>query len=421
MTRILPPRAVKPLAYLLMAMYGPGGSGKTLLALKTAHRLAAPVGGDIVLIDADEGRSEFYPEFAFRPEPFRDVFSTKRLIQVIDSYTEMVREAPGSVVLIIDSLSPFWAKNGGLQHVNNIVNAKKFGGNTWSAWSVTGPQEEEPLYAAMRRFTKYGHMVLCLEESPDYNGNDLVGVKPHFRTGFSHRVDFLVRVERYMHQADTKRQAKPEDAAQDSHRAIIEKVSIARTRPNPDGTVESEYPVATGTVIPNPNGEIGARLLEYLNEGAGNYEEVIAEYLESIKDADRDGLLKAYDYAKRVTWPEEYREQLKDGITALGSKFKAPEAPVAAPVEGADRPPEQYFWSDLTHNHPVDEWMHAAEELDNNCESEIELDAFLAWAKQCERWDNVHELIYNRKEEVAHERLSDDIDERSGLTANDIF
>ena len=145
MTRILPPRAVKPLAKLLMAIYGPEGSGKTLLSLKCAHRLAAPVGAEIVLIDADDGRAEFYPEFAFRPEPFRDAFSTRRLIEVIDGYTEMVREAPGSIVLLIDSLTAFWEGPGGLKELNDTVNAQDFKGNTWSAWSVTGPQEVDPL------------------------------------------------------------------------------------------------------------------------------------------------------------------------------------------------------------------------------------------------------------------------------------
>ena len=68
-------------------------------------------------------------------------------------------------------------------------------------------------------------------------------------------------------------------------------------------------------------------MLEYLNEGAGNYQEVIDEYLEDIKDADRDGMLKAYNYAQHVAWPEEHRQALMDAIVALGSKFQAPEPP----------------------------------------------------------------------------------------------
>lgn len=404
MTRILPPRAVKPLRNLLLAIYGPEGCGKTLLALKTAYRLAAPASADIVLIDADDGRAELYPEFAFRPEPFRDVFSTRRLIEKIDEYTEMAREAPGSIVMVIDSLTPFWEGNGGLKQLNDTVNAQEFKGNTWSAWSITGPQEVDPLYAAMRRFTQFGHLIACLEQAPDYEGTKQVGVKPRFRDGFGHRMDFVLRAERYFHQETTVNDAKPVDAATSSHRVVIEKVTIARNKPNPDGTVDNEYPVKTGTVVPDPDGGIGARLLEYLNEGAANYQEVIDEYLESVKDADRADLLKAYNYAKNVAWPDEHRQALEDAIVALGSRFQtAPEVEALVPVRAIEGAPEQYAWSKLTIANPVEEWVQAAEELDNNCESDIELDAFLAWAKTNERWDNVHELIENRKVELAHE------------------
>lgn len=416
--RILPPRAVKPLSNLLMAIYGPEGSGKTLLSLKCAHRLAAPLGAEIVLIDADDGRAEFYPEFAFRPEPFRDVFSTRRLIEVIDGYTEMVREEPGSIVLLIDSLTAFWEGPGGLKEINDTVNAQDFKGNTWSAWSVTGPQEVDPLYAAMRRFTRYGHMIICLEQRPDYEGNKQIGVMPKFREGFGHRMDFVIRAERYFHQETTVNDKKPVDAATSAHRAIIEKVSIARTKPNADGTVDNEYPVKTGTVVPDPDGGMAARLLEYLNEGAGNYEEVMAEYLQQIEDANRDELLKAYNYAKRVVWPEEHRQALMDAIVAMGSKFQSaademPAAP-AAPIE-------HYEWSSLNMNHPVEDWMKIAEMLNEHCESDIELDAFLAWATQCQRADNVRGLIGNRKQELEREREMEHRKDALGLNDQNIY
>jgi hypothetical protein len=422
MTRILPPRAVKPLRNLLLAIYGPEGCGKTLLALKTAHRLAAPTGADVVLVDADDGRAAQYSEFAFRPEPFRDVFSTRRLIEMIDDYTAMAREAPGSIIMVIDSLTPFWEGNGGLKQLNDTVHAQDFKGNTWSAWSVTGPQEVDPLYAAMRRFSQYGHMIVCLEQRPDYEGNKQIGVMPKFREGFGHRMDFVLRAERYFHQDTTANDAAPKDAASSSHRVVIEKVTLARSVPNSDGTVDNEYPVRTGTVVPDPDGGIGARLLEYLNEGAGDYEGVTKEYLESIKDADRDGLLKAYNYAKNVAWPEEHRQALMDAVVALGSKFQtAPAAVEASPVQAVEGPADRYFWSALTPNHPVEEWMQAAEGLDNQCDSDIELDAFLAAAKQAGRWDNVHELIENRKQELAHDRKEEAFRESQGLDANEIF
>jgi hypothetical protein len=422
MMRILPPRAVKPLAYLLMLLYGPEGCGKTLLALKSAHRLVAPVNGEIILIDADEGRAEFYPEFNFRPEPFRGTFSARRLIEKIDEYTEVAREPPGTIAMIIDSVTPFWEREGGLKQVNDTVNAQAFKGNTWSAWSVTGPEEVDPLYMAMRRFTRYGHLIICAEQGPDYEGTKQVGVKPKFRDGLGHRVDFVLRAERYFSQETTARDEAPKDAATSSHRIVIEKVTIARNRPNPDGTVDSEYPVKTGTVVPDADGGTAARLLEYLNEGAGDYEGVTKEYLESIKDADRDGLLKAYNYAKNVSWPEEHRQALMDAVVALGSKFQtAPAAVEAPPVQAVERPADRYFWSALTPNHPVEEWMQAAEGLDNQCDSDIELDAFLAAAKQAGRWDNVHELIENRKQELAHDRKEEAFRESQGLDANEIF
>lgn len=422
MTRILPPRAVKPLRNLLMAIYGPEGSGKTLFTLTCAHRLAAPVGAEIVLVDADDGRAYQYAEYQFRAEPFRDVFSTRRLIEIIDTYTEMVREAPGSIVLIIDSATPFWEGNGGLKQLNDTINAQDFKGNTWSAWSITGPQEVDPLYAAMRRFTQFGHLIVCLEQAPDYEGTKQIGVKPRFRDGFGHRMDFVLRTERYFHQDTTVNDKAPQDAATSSHRVIIEKVTIARSKPNPDGTVDNEYPVKTGTVVPDPDGGIAARLLEYLNEGAGNYGAAIDEYLESLKDTNREELLKAYNYAKNVAWPEEHRQKLMDAIVALGNKFQGAGTEAPELVQVAAGPPvEHYKWSSLTLEDPVEEWTKAADTLNDYCESDIELDAFLEWARQCERWDNVNELIENRKVELKHVLAAEHERDMRGLSDNDIF
>lgn len=439
--RILPPRSVKPRAHLFAGLYGPGGSGKTLLALKMAHRLAVETGAEIVFIDADEGRADFYSEFQFRPIPFREKFSVLELIEEIDTFTEIARAEPDSIVLIIDSLTPFHTGPGGLNDRNNNFYAGEFKGNTWSAWSKTGPLEEDPMYAAMRRFTKHGHLILCLEEAPDYNGKDLVGVKPRFRDGFGHRVDTLIRVERYFQQAVTKREEKPKPGtvATDVHRAIIEKVSIAWNEPRSDGTVETEYPIETGTLIANPQGDIATRLLEYINKGAENYQGSIDEYVEGLKEADRDELLKAYGYAKRVAWPEAHRQALMDAIVSLGSKFQTTEgAPPAPPlndivdavhaaagmqhiVNVALELSQQYAWSELTMNHHAEEWMQAAEDLDNHCESDIELDAFLARAKQCGRWDDVHEVIENRKGELAHDRKVESFRDTQGLDANEIY
>lgn len=424
MARILPPRSVKPRANLFAALYGPGGSGKTLLALKMAHRLAVETGAEIVFIEADEGRADFYSEFEFRPIPFRDTFSVLELIEEIDTFTEIVREEPNSIVMVIDSLTPFHAAKGGLNDRNNNHYAASFKGNTWSAWSKTGPLEEEPMYAAMRRFTKHAHMILCLEESNDYGGGDkVIGVKPKFRDGFSHRVDTLIRIERYFHQSVTKNDEKLKpgsSAANDVHRAIIEKVSIAWNDPQPDGTVKSEYPVETGTLIPDPQGNIATQLLEYINKDAENYQGAIEEYLNGLKDADRDGLLKAYGYAKRVAWPPQHRQALMDAIVALGSKFQTT-SEVAAETLEPTAPIEHYEWSALDMNHPVEQWLKIAEMLNEHCESDIELDAFLEWAGKCQRADNVRGLIENRKVELAHERAREDLRDSQGLTDNDIF
>ena len=60
MSRFEVKEAVREYAPLLLGMSGASGGGKTVCALRLAHGIQDEVGGDILMIDTDNGRGLFY-------------------------------------------------------------------------------------------------------------------------------------------------------------------------------------------------------------------------------------------------------------------------------------------------------------------------------------------------------------------------
>lgn len=93
--------AVRRTVGLLIGLVGPSSSGKTYSMLRLASGIQRVVGGDIDVIDTENGRALYYADtFKFNHLPFRPPFSP-------DDYLEAIRFCArrGSKTILIDSMS----------------------------------------------------------------------------------------------------------------------------------------------------------------------------------------------------------------------------------------------------------------------------------------------------------------------------
>jgi len=113
-----------------IAIDGPAGSGKTWTALLTAAQL----GDRIACIDTErESASLYSPPFTFDACAFH-TYEPERLIKAVAA-----AGAGGYDVLVIDSLSHFWAGTGGtLEQVDNFAR-RNAGGNQFGGWKDATP------------------------------------------------------------------------------------------------------------------------------------------------------------------------------------------------------------------------------------------------------------------------------------------
>lgn len=102
--------AVRTPSFLMLGLVGPSGSGKTFSALRLATGLREIVGGDIVLVDTENGRAKAYADrFKFKHLAFDPPFGST-------DYLDALRTASACKpsVIIIDSLTHEHEGVGGL-------------------------------------------------------------------------------------------------------------------------------------------------------------------------------------------------------------------------------------------------------------------------------------------------------------------
>lgn len=93
--------AVRQPVPLLLGLAGPSGSGKTYSALRLAHGIARVAGGDIVVIDTENGRARHYADlFAFHHIDFAPPFGPLDYLAALKT-----AERAKPACIIIDSLS----------------------------------------------------------------------------------------------------------------------------------------------------------------------------------------------------------------------------------------------------------------------------------------------------------------------------
>ena len=179
-------KATKKQAKLRLAIFGPSGSGKTFSAL----RIAQGMSDKIALIDTERrSASKYADRFNF------DVADIER--PTIDNYVNVITQAKGYEVLIIDSLSHSWHEL--MQEVERIAKAK-YRGNTWSAWSEGTPLQKK-LVDAILDFP--GHVIATMRTKTEWlvettdKGKTKpvrVGLSPEQGKGIEYEFDMLIEL-----------------------------------------------------------------------------------------------------------------------------------------------------------------------------------------------------------------------------------
>ena len=129
-------RATKAEAKARVALTGPSGSGKTYTALLWAEELAN--GGDIAVIDTERSSAKLYADrFDFYTLSMTPPYHPLRLVEALQD-----AEEAGFAVVVIDSLSHFWAGSGGVLEIVDEAKSR-FKGNTHAAWQVGTPLQQK--------------------------------------------------------------------------------------------------------------------------------------------------------------------------------------------------------------------------------------------------------------------------------------
>lgn len=154
-------KAERRKAKLRLALCGPSGSGKTYSAIKIAKGLTAgiPGGGKIALIDTENGSGQLYCDLAdYDVAEIAPPFSVDKYIGAIKG-----AEDAGYDVLIIDSLSHAWSKQGGiLDEVN-----KRAGKNAFTnGWRDATPLHDKFIDAILQSSI---HIIVTMRAKTAYD------------------------------------------------------------------------------------------------------------------------------------------------------------------------------------------------------------------------------------------------------------
>lgn len=261
--------ATKEQAYGRIALTGPSGAGKTYTALTLGTAMAETLGTKVAVIDTEKASASKYA----------DVFSFHALNlyhydPAIVPEALAAASANGFGVVIIDSLSHFWAGTGGILEQ---ADQRAVRGNTFAAWKDIRPIERRMMDA----ITAYpGHIIVTMRVKTAYevqtteNGKKVpvkVGLKPDQREGIEYEFDLV---------------------------GDMDVSNVLRV-------TKSRIPDLTNRVIPQPNADMAGEILSWLRAGvpspdAHTYREralapeVTVDELRAIHaEARRRGLLGA--------------------------------------------------------------------------------------------------------------------------------
>lgn len=187
-----------------IGVFGPSSSGKTYTSLILARAIANAVTGKedqpFVVIDAEAGRVELYADLAdfkpFKVIPVKPPFSPDHYIAAVHFAEKAIDSLGLAPVCVIDTISPEWAGEGGVQTIVDEATAR-MGGNKWGAWAVATPAHnrfvdtmlQSPLHIIcnMRSKTKWA--------LDDKNRPRKVGLEPVQREELEYEFDLVLRMD----------------------------------------------------------------------------------------------------------------------------------------------------------------------------------------------------------------------------------
>ncbi|MGJ0580581.1 ATP-binding protein [Xenorhabdus bovienii] len=251
-------KAMRKQAKLRLALTGPSGSGKTYGALTIAKGL----GGTTAVIDTEKGSASLYSDrFNFDVLELDPPFTPERFIEAITA-----AQAAGYDNLIIDSITHEWNGTGGCLEMLDGLAKAKFGGNTWSAWSIITPRHNKFLDAILRSDVNIIATMRSKTETAQVDkGNgkkrvDKLGMKSEQRDGVEYEFTTVL------------------DLNHETHTATASKDRTGLFS-NADFTIIDE-----GT---------GKRLMDWLNDGRSKAEIDLTHFTESAGKAQNMDELKA--------------------------------------------------------------------------------------------------------------------------------
>lgn len=201
-------KATKVLKPLKGFLYGPTASGKTYSSLKIANGFVQAIRDcteeeafkHIVLIDTEYGRGSLYAgmgeyNYIECPAPY----DTDKLVQIIKELNDM----PDIDVIVIDSLTHFWSKKGGILEQKTLADSR--GGNSYTNWNVYTSKFnamvdtilESPKHIIMTARAKSD--TVMVENAKGKLEPKTYGLKADLRDGFEFECDFTFNVDKESH------------------------------------------------------------------------------------------------------------------------------------------------------------------------------------------------------------------------------
>jgi len=229
--------ATKAGAKARLALTGPTGSGKTYTALT----IATAWGGTIGVIDTERGSASKY---ARNPRTGKGLFAFKRLDMQRYDPRDLPKAlaaaaAAGIDTIIIDSLSKFWAGEGGMIQQAENAAKRSFGGNSFAGWKEANPMESAMIEALL---SYPGHVIVTMRVKTEYvitenergkKEPQKIGMQPVQRSGIEYEFDIV--------------------GDMDTENNLV----VSKTR----------CPDLAGRVINCPGTEFAQTILDWLNDG----------------------------------------------------------------------------------------------------------------------------------------------------------